>query len=573
MDHALIILSIVLLLDALRRYPGRALHALLISITLVLLGATPAPAASNIARTAAPGVVGTTGLAQGAAALPAGVGNAALRRLFPEPHPYLHDPVGWIQDVLGEHPWSAQQDILRSVVANRRTAVPACHGPGKSYIASRLIAWWLCTHDPGDAFVVWTAPRWPQVNKIIGRELRKLAKRHPHLGIRVTQQCEVYIAGEEGGYGRKPADTDEHGFQGIHARYVLVVGDEATGLVETMLTGMSALLTNADCRMLLLGNPDDPASKFHDACRPGSGYNVIRISALTTPNFTKELVAPYPDVRLLMEEHGIPYSTEYVPDGVRVNLVDPLWVHEAMRDWGKGTATFTSKVLGVFPKVSKDTLITPAMITHALNHVDLSGMKKGQYGADIARYGPDRTVVYRNRGGQIRFRYMCGQQSTDTTAGELRVILDETPDVAMVMDSVGIGGPVFDFLIADGYALIGFGDKGSLKDSSRFVDARSELYFTAREMFSAGLIDLDPDDPHIELLTAELQEHRYFHTRDGRIRVESKDELKKRLGRSPDFSDAFVYSLIDADADLSAFEDAADQGPASISSEFTDRIM
>lgn len=575
MVHVAALLLAALLAHAVRLRPRRVSPTLLV-LALVLVGAAPVSAAtgplpgSSAWLRSNPAPSSPFG---GGGMLPAGTGGSVLRRMFPQPHPYLHDPIGWIRDKLGENPLSYQGEICASVAEKRYTVVPACHGPGKSYIASRLIAWWVDVHEASDTRVIFTAPRWYQVDTIIGGELRELYARHPQLGQKLDGAGKLTKNGIAVGGGRKPADHDQFGFSGIHRTYVLAIGDEGCGLVENIVRGLRTILTGPHCRMLLIGNPDDPATEFQKACRPGSGFNVIPINALRTPNFTKDRVAPYPRVRLLMEEHGIPYSTEPVDDRVRATLVDPLWVDEAITAWGIGSAAFTSKVLGVFPKVSKDTLITPTMLNHALNRVDLSGMKKGQYGTDIARYGPDRTVVYRNRGGQVRFRFMCGQQSTDTTTGELRAILDETPDVPMVMDSVGIGGPVFDYLVAEGYALIGFGDKGSLKDSARFVDARSELYFTAREMFAKGLIDLDPDDELVDQLCAELQEHRYFHTRDGRIRVESKDELKKRLGRSPDLSDAFVYSLIDASADLSAFEDAAEHGPASVASEFIDRVM
>lgn len=538
-----------------------------LTVAFVLVGAAPASAA-------VPRHVRASSLfSSGSAQLPAGTAQSALNYLYPKPHPYLHDPVGWIRDKLGEDPISYQGAICSSVGQNRYTVVPACHGPGKSYIASRLIAWWIDVHEASDTRVIFTAPRWYQVDTIIGGELRELYARHPELGQKLDGAGKLTKDGIAVGGGRKPADHDQFGFSGIHRTYVLAIGDEACGLVENIVRGLRTILTGPHCRMLLIGNPDDPATEFQKACKPGSGFHVIPINALMTPNFTKDRVAPYPRVRMLMEELGIPYSTENIDERVRATLVDPLWVDEAINAWGIGSAAFTSKVLGDFPIVSKDTLITPEMLRVALDEVELSGLKRGQLGADIARYGPDKSVVYRNRGGQVRFVFMCGQQSTDTTTGELREILDATPEIPMVIDSIGVGGPIFDYLLAEGYPMVAFGDKGSLQDSSRFVDARSELYFTAREMFAKRLIDLDPNDPNVDTLCNELQEHRYFHTRDGRIRVESKDEIKKRLGHSPDFADAFVYSLVDADADMSAFEQISAQGEASIASEFIDREM
>lgn len=525
-----------------------------------MAGASKRRAVKRAAATAAAGLTLAAGAPTTTPLFPPGTADAAVAFLFPKPHPYAHDPVGWVETVLGERPTTYQKDILGSLVDNRRTAVPSCHGPGKSWIASRAIAWWIDTHPVHQTRVVWTAPSWDQVDNVIGGELRELYAAHPELGQEIDGACQIRKDGVRVGRGRKPADHDKHGIQGTHRRWVLAIGDEACGLVENITNGLKAITTGEDCRELLIGNPDDPSMPFEKCCRPGSGYHVIRINALYTPNFTRERVAEYPDVAALMEELGVPYSEEWVPDPVRASLVSPKWVSDAIRDWGRGGTVFAAKVLGQFPAVSKDTLITPAMIRRAYE-VELAGMKRGQFGADIARYGSDYSVVYRNRGGVVRFKWRAGQQSTDTTTGELRMLMDLDRGVPMVMDSVGVGGPVFDFLLADEYPVVPFDGGSQAMDPARFVDARSELYFTAREMFMRDLIDLDPADPHAETLANELQEHRFFFTRDGRIRVESKDELRKakRLGHSPDFSDAFVYSLVDASDH--AVEGSEDQAP------------
>jgi hypothetical protein len=570
----ILIIMIVMMIGVLRRAPLRPIVISAVLMCFALAHANPAYAAASPwdAFTNAAARSSSTGTPTGGQLLPAGTAESVMIRLFPKVDPYLDDPVAWIRDKLGEKPLSYQCDILLSLVNNNRTAVHACHGPGKSYIASRAIAWWIDTRPPHNTRVRWTAPSFAQVDEVIGGELRDLYQRHPHLGQRIDGDCNVFKDGVKVGGGRKPADHNPHGIQGTHRRYVLAIGDEACGLVENITNGLKAITTGPDCRELLIGNPDDPAMPFERACRPGSGYHVIRINALQVPTFTKEACAPYPDVIALMDELGIGYSTEWVDPRIVPSLVGPKWVHDALRDWGRSGSVFTAKVLGLFPEVSKDTLIPPALIRRAYD-TDLAGMKPGQFGTDVARYGNDYSVVYRNRGGQIRHVFICGQQSTDTTTGELRVILDEHPEIPMVVDSIGVGGPVFDFLLADGYPMVAFGDKGTLQDGTRFVDARSELYFTAREMFQRGLIDLDENDHHADALANELQEHRFFHTRDGRIRVESKDELKKRLGHSPDFADAFVYSLVDTNADMSLFERYAQDAPASVSSEFIDRIM
>lgn len=64
--------------------------------------------------------------------LPMGLADALLERLNPTQSPWVTDPVGWATTKLDDHLWSTQRDIAQSVVDNPRTAVKACHGPGKA---------------------------------------------------------------------------------------------------------------------------------------------------------------------------------------------------------------------------------------------------------------------------------------------------------------------------------------------------------------------------------------------------------------------------------------------------------
>ena len=67
------------------------------------------------------------------------------------------DPVAWVGRKLGEKLYAKQRQVVTSVSLNRRTAVPSAFDTGKSFSASRLAAWWIDTHPPGEAIVVTTA--------------------------------------------------------------------------------------------------------------------------------------------------------------------------------------------------------------------------------------------------------------------------------------------------------------------------------------------------------------------------------------------------------------------------------
>ena len=205
--------------------------------------------------------------------------------LDPPENPYVRDPVGWVTSTLGEFWWSGQHRMAQSVVENRYSAFKASHDVSKSHTMSRLALWWIDVHPPGEAFVVTTAPTTPQVEAILWRYMGN-AHRKAGLPGRITLDAKWYIGNELVAYGRKPADYDPAAFQGIHARYVLVIIDEAGGVPKSIFDAVDALATNIDARVVAVGNPDDPASHFATICKPGSGWHVETISAFDTPAYT-----------------------------------------------------------------------------------------------------------------------------------------------------------------------------------------------------------------------------------------------------------------------------------------------
>ena len=266
---------------------------------------------------------------------------------------YQSDPVLWMNERLGAFAWSKQQEIAFSVRDHRHTAVRACHDSGKSWTAANLGCWWIDTHPPGEAFLVTSAPTNPQVRAILWREMHRMHAAGDLPG--EMNQTEWLIDGELVAFGRKPSDWDEAAFQGIHARYVLVVLDEASGIAESLWTAAETLIANEGSRLLAIGNPDDPTGPFAKACRPNSGWNVISISALDTPNFTDE----------------------EVPGSLRPLLVSRAWVEERRARWGEGSALWTAKVLGEFPDRSEDSLIPLSFIERARERTASSGRRGG----------------------------------------------------------------------------------------------------------------------------------------------------------------------------------------------------
>ena len=446
--------------------------------------------------------------------------------LDPPVDPYKGHPTKWLHDKLG-FIWSKQVEIANSVRDNRHTAVHSCHGPGKSWEAAGIMAWWIDSHPLGEAFVVSTAPTQPQVEAILWRELGRI---HRQVGLPgyITggnQPQWKLQGGSLVGFGRKPADyTDvEHAkaaFQGIHERYVLIVIDEAAGIPVWLWDAVESLVTNEYARILAVGNPDDPASQFAKVCAPGSGWNVIGIDAFETPNFTGE----------------------EVPPRIAELLVSPIWVEERRKRWGEGSPMWESRVRGRFPKTATDTLISPDLILQAqLRDLSHTAFDSGRYGVDVARSGNDESAIYRVRGCTVRREFTkVGIGDTMTLAGEIHNRVEpHKGKVPAVIDVIGVGAGVFDRLSEQGLNVVSFNASEKADNPKKFVNRRAEQYWTLRELFQDGAVDLDPED---EELAAQLGSIKWKIDSAGRIQIESKEDMKKRGLPSPDRADAVMMA-------------------------------
>ena len=309
---------------------------------------------------------------------------------------YRHDPVIWAKEVLGIHLWSKQREVAYSVRDNKRTAVKSCHNAGKSKLAAILACWWIATHPIGEAIVVTTAPTYQQVHGIIWREISKhhqLAKENgQEMPGYITQSDKWNIQTEDGnfqaGWGRKPADSNIHGFQGVHERYVLVIVDEACGITESLWTAIEAITTTGDARILAIGNPDDPNTQFgkiFNDVQVKTEWNHHTISAFDTPNLTQPAINdpkhPYYARAMLDKDF---------PNELRPLMLQPETVESWRQQWGEQDPRWKAKILGEFPDQSENSLFSQATIDKAVETVvipDHDG--RPILGVDLARVDRD----------------------------------------------------------------------------------------------------------------------------------------------------------------------------------------
>ncbi len=453
-------------------------------------------------------------------ALPADLRARLADQLAPPRAPTVTDPVAWISETLGERLWSAQIEIARSVAEHRYTAVRSAHGVGKSMVASRLVAWFCSSFPPGEAFAVTAAPSGPQLSAVMWRYISH-AHAKGNLPGKITGGAVPTwtIAGQMVAYGRKPQDLVDPeqaaaAFQGIHARNVLIVLDEAGAIPPWLWDATSTLMTSAGARVLAIGNPVDPQSRLAAVCAPESGWNSIQVSAFDAPAFTGEAVAPE----------------------VAELLVGREWVDDIREQYGEDSAYYTARVLAEFPDESEDGLIPRSRIRAAQNR-DLSGEALGAVpvlGVDVAR-GGDETVVYELRGGCARLRHSSRDSDLMRSTGTVAAMLRGPAPARAVIDQTGLGAGVLDRLREQSLEAFGFQGAERARASDRFANRRAETYWMLRELFDSGAIDLDPGDV---VLAAQLAEVRWHVNSRGLIQIEEKAAQARRGGGSPDRADA-----------------------------------
>lgn len=453
---------------------------------------------------------------------------------------YQNDPIRFIQEAQQEFVWSKQREVLQSIQVCRRTAVRSCHDSGKSFIAARAACWWIACHPPGTAFVVTSAPTFPQVRAILWREINRAHARGALPGY--CNQVEWMLENEIVAFGRKPSDEDPAAFQGIHARYVLVIFDEACGIPLSLWDAADSLIANEGGRFLAIGNPDDPNTEFARICEPGSGWNVIGISAFDTPNFTDE----------------------EVPDDIRPLLVSRTWVEEKQRKWGVTSPVYISKVLGLFPEVSEDSLIPVSWVRAAVERgrdgaFTLTSDDKNEIGVDIARKGRNETVLYHRKGAVGRLHAVGRKRDLMYVCGMVVRAVRETGATKVKVDDTGLGGGVTDRLLemqregdfpkSCAVIPVNVGTKPLSDDSAmRYFNLKAEICWQVRDLFEAGDISIDDDlDTQAQICAV-----RYSTNSKGKIVIESKDDLEKRLSDvggatgdslSPDRFDALVLAF------------------------------
>jgi hypothetical protein len=438
-----------------------------------------------------------------------------------------------MRHALGRDPWEKQVEMAQAVFLYPRVAVAGCVSSSKTHGAAAIVLAWLFGWGPG-ARVLTLAPSYRQVDLNLWGEIPRAVHGAPiPLGGRLYETTQYKIENKQGldwyalGFSTKNPEM----LHGIHGPHDLVIVDDAHAVPEPMFEELENMDAGGQTHFLLLYNPMRLSGTTY-ACSHGdrANWRNIRIPFSCTPNAKAGKVV--------------------IPGMLKQETVD-RW---AMR-FGKNSSFYRVKVDALEPLQEADTLIPLEWceLAKAREVPDPTADCVRAYGQDVARFGDDDSVrceIWGRRTLPLAVRH---GNDTMQTAGELLAAQRERPGVAAV-DVIGLGSGVYDRCVEaeseDGgipgaeFIAVNVSEKSIEADEAgkqRFVNLRSEVWWYGREA-------LNPDNPECvtlpedDELIGELSSAKFKHMPKG-IQVESKEEMKKRLGKSPDRADAFNLAV------------------------------
>ena len=440
-------------------------------------------------------------------------------------------PVKFGEEVLGVELWEKQRELLSALPEHHRVAVKSGNGLGKGFSAAVAVLWFLYTHDP--AIVLSTAPTFRQVRYILWRQIHNLYRRAPEtLGGRLLD-TRWELDDDRYALGLSADGPDQ--FQGFHCPNMLIVVDEAEGVSDNIYEAIEAVMTSAEPRLLLIGNPTTTSGMFRRAFyEERQIYHCITISALESPNLR-------------------PGGEVAVP-----GLTTARWVDERRKIWGEDNPLYRARVLGEFPDQTEDALTSLSHVEAAVERwraqqlFQASGSATpppGQWepegevvlAVDVARFGSDHSVILRRQGNRVDEIRTFNGLDTMQLAGWVAAAIREFQPLRTCIDEVGVGAGVVDRLREQGYGVRGINVAQAARQKEVFANLRAEGYWRLRELFANGEIAIPPD----QQLVGELVSLRYHHDSRGRVLLERKEDMRKRGVPSPDRADALMLAFLE----------------------------
>ena len=440
---------------------------------------------------------------------------------------YADDFRGYRVDILNmkDEPWQAV--VGQDLQDYRRVAVQSGHGIGKTGFAAAAIHWFLATR-PNPAIVATANTE----NQLRAKLWRELAKRNQDA---LNREWFDWAATTFAVKGSNTAfasaipwsENNPEAFAGTHEEHVLGVFDEASAIAPMIWTTFSGAMSTAGARWLALGNPTRNEGMFYEVCNGKMKWR-----------------------RDGDEKHGKWRS--YTIGSPQSSMVDDGWVEEQKIILGAESDDFRVRVLGLPPRTAADQFIPGQLVYEAAGRDPQESERQPLIlGVDVARQGGDRSVIIPRKGFVLRDRirsvtYEPGAHLKNiarTVAEEVHYWREECGEEvkAIFIEGGGsIGWGVIEELWELGYEQCQDVNPGARStDPERFVNMRCQMWGEMKEWFESNRAAV----PNNEELLEDLLSVRKKADQAMRVRLETKDEMRKRGARSPDYADALALTF------------------------------
>lgn len=502
---------------------------------------------------------------------------------------YQGDPVGFGRDVLGHDYPPDVIALFLSVVENRVTQGISDNATGKSYGIGDLAVWHYCVYEDSQTFLA-AAPPESNLDAILWPKVVQNTINHPELfvGAKITTEGIVDLKNPNHFVRRVtiPASANqaqaEARISGRHAQHFLVCVDEADGVPDSFFNGIETCMSGDHDRLLCTFNPRQSSGRMYQMERGGQS-KVVRLRAFNHPNVvTGRNVFPGAVSREVTVYRINAFSRPLAPDEslnsncfevpeflVGCTAKNPNNTDEIYPPIAPGWRYVTNQqlwhmTLCQYPAQSSQQLISREWVVaaqmrwerHVLEHGErpLLG-EHGVAGNDLAEFGGDKSVILARypSGFVTRPKKWSGMDPTDSAIIATNWCNDRLL-LSCSVDAIGIGSGSNTLMIRIGCKCCVYGvkfDKLPIAglycnplDQVDFKTIKDQLYWLVREWLRTDPNAMLPPDQELEeeLLAVE------YSYKKGKIVVTDKDELRKRLKRSPDVMESLVLTFYEPES-------------------------
>jgi hypothetical protein len=405
-----------------------------------------------------------------------------------------------------------QHDALVALKTELRIAIRSGNGVGKTGFLAIVILWFMLTHYPCKIPV--TANSQSQLFDVLWSELatwhRCLKPEFRRLIIIKSDRAEL-VADPKNSFAvaRTARREQPEALQGFHAKNILFVIDEASGVDDLVFEVAQGSMSTPGAITIMTGNPTRARGYFFDA---------------------------FHGQRERWRLFHVPCAAS--------RRVAPQYAQEVADRFGIDSNIYRVRVLGEFPTSDEDVLI-PRHLLEAATRRDVMPTGPEIWGVDVARFGDDRSTLCKRRGNTITEKVKWWRNKDATQLAGIingEYILAKSKPAEICVDTIGVGAGVYDYLRNE-YELpvrgVNVAERPAIEDK-KFDRLRDELWFKMKSWFD-GLDVHIPDDGD---LMDEIAGIRYDFSRTTmRLKIESKDSMRARGDRSPDLAEALLMTF------------------------------